>query len=178
MGSFSFWHWLIVLMIIGGIAWLVLKARKMSPSDKAQLQGIGGWLALLAFGQTLGTLRLVVEVLKNFEGYAGLWNIKGATVAIYTEIAMNVALVALAVATLVALFNKKHSFVQLFFYQWLALPVIFILNILIVSSALDLPVPSLLTGKETSSTVVQFLAGGIWVWYTRVSVRVRNTMVN
>ena len=178
MGSFAIWHWIIVLAIVAGIFWLVMRARKMAPSAPSKLEGIGGWLALLAFGQIMGLLRLVVTVFQNFQTYGPVIDVPGAKVAIFTEVLMNFGLIALAVATTIFLFMKKRAFVKFFTYQWLALPVVFVLNLVIVSAALGLSTSDLVTSEDIRTSVATFIAGGIWVWYTRASVRVAGTMVN
>ena len=178
MGSFSLWHWLIVFVPIAIVAWLLIRSRRSVPASVGPLEGIRGWLALLAFGQSIGVLRLAATVLQNFKGYKGYWEIPGAAIAIYSEIAINVVLIALCLSTTYALFAKKQIFARLFLWQWIAQPSAFILNLLCVSAALNLPVSQLVTGKEVGATFGTFLGTIVWVWYTRVSVRVKNTMVN
>lgn len=178
MGSFSIWHWIIVLTIIGGIIFLVTSAVRNALADKSELCGIAGWLALLAFGQVMGLLRVIATVFQNFGTYGPVINMPGGKIAIYTEVAMNFCLVALMITTTFALFKKKKYFIRLFAYQWIAFPVIFILNVLIVSSAFGVSASALVTSEDVRTTILAFVAGGIWVWYTRASIRVANTMVN
>lgn len=65
----------------------------------------------------------------------------------------------------------------MFFYQWIAIPVILILDFIIVAAAMGVPI-AYLTDTIDPKIVSNFLATGIWVWYTRKSKRVANTMVN
>lgn len=72
---------------------------------------------------------------------------------------------------------KKKAFLALFFYQWIAIPIMFILDFIIVVVAMGVPI-AYLTDSIGPKIVSNFLTTGIWVWYTRTSKRVANTMVN
>jgi hypothetical protein len=50
MGSFSIAHWLIILLIIGGIVSIVMYARHRSLRNSATLKGVGGWLIIPIIG--------------------------------------------------------------------------------------------------------------------------------
>jgi uncharacterized integral membrane protein len=91
---------------------------------------------------------------------------------------MNIVQLALGLTVLWAGLNKKRIFVDLFFYQWLLTPVLFILGLAIAGSLLGGGFSDLLTVGELRELFPQVFFGGLWVWYTRASVRVKNTMVN
>lgn len=149
----------------------------MTVENKADLEGIGGWLALLAFAQVIGVVRLVLGSLQELQESGPLAEVSGGIVAIIGETALSLGMIALALATTFALFMKKKVFLTLFFYQWIAIPVIFILDFIIVAAAMGVPM-AYLTDTIDPKIVSNFLATGIWVWYTRKSKRVANTMVN
>ncbi|MBS1181939.1 MAG: hypothetical protein H6Q99_1819 [Proteobacteria bacterium] len=149
----------------------------MTVDDKADLEGIGGWLALLAFAQVIGIVRLIFSLLQQFQLYGQLFGLPGGYAAVILETVLNLAVLALAFATTFALFTKKRAFIKLFFYQWIAIPVVFVLDLIIVAVTLDVPM-NMLTDSGDAKIVSTFLAVGIWVWYTRKSKRVANTMVN
>lgn len=66
----------------------------------------------------------------------------------------------------------------MFFFQWLASPVVLVLNLTFISVALGIPAERLLTGEMVLQLIVNLIIGGLWLLYIRVSVRVKNTMVN
>jgi cytochrome b561 len=178
MGSFSIWHWLIVLVIFGVILWLVARSVRATDAEKHALKGIGGWLGFLALVQILGLLRVVAGFAESVTTYAPIAAIPGAKLAIAAELLINIGLVALTLATTIALFRHKKAFISLFMYQWLAAPIASFTNVVVVSGALGVPQSDLITSDDVVKVFASFLAGGLWVWYTRYSVRVANTMVN
>lgn len=149
----------------------------MTNENTYPLEGIGGWLALLAFVQAVGVARLLFGFFQQLQGYGPLASLSGGPLVVVLEVAMNLGLIALALATTYALFMKKRTFVRLFLWQWLAIPVVFVLDWVLVASALDVPLAAL-AGPEDTRAVSTFLATALWVWYTRKSKRVANTMVN
>lgn len=177
MGAFSIWHWIILLAILGGIAVIVWKSRPPA-EDNSSLEGIGGWLAVLLVLQTLGILNIVISAHMNFKGYEGLWDIPNIILVLCTDVAMNIVQLALGLTVLWAGLKKKRIFVDLFFYQWLLTPMLFILGLAIAGSLLGRGFSDLLTLDDMPELFQQVILGGLLVWYTRASVRVKNTMVN
>lgn len=149
----------------------------MTAEDKADLEGIGGWLALLAFAQVIGFVRLVLDSLQELQESGPLAEVSGGVVTMIGEAALSLGMIALALAATFALFMKKKVFLALFFYQWIAIPIMFILDFIIVVVAMGVPIADL-TDSIDPKIVSNFLTTGIWVWYTRTSKRVANTMVN
>lgn len=175
MGSFSFWHWLIVLLILGGIAYAVFSARKKSPASEPV--GFGGWLILPMIGQTLAPLQTLVTIANNMKLYDQIMAVPGGAVAFYGENALTLAFLILQIIAIIAMYSKNRLFPKLFLYQWLAILVYGVLDALLVSAALGVPVNGLYGAKEISSIVGPFLGTGLWVLYMYKSVRVRNTFV-
>jgi len=149
----------------------------MTSITKPPLEGIGGWLAWLAFGQVMSILRLVILLVQNSRGYNQIADAPGAHIAILAETAMNLGLIVLAMTTAFALFQKKRVFKTLFLYQWIAIPVVAILDVIVVAFAMGIPIHTAAAFID-AKTIGGFIAPGIWVWYTRKSRRVANTMVN
>jgi hypothetical protein len=178
MGAFSIWHWVILLVIIGGITWIIAASRKLGPDGRPELHGIRGWLVLLAIWQIFVTIKTLGRAAQMSKEYEAIAHIPGARVAINFETAITLALVTLTIVTTVALFRKKHAFKRLFFLQWLAPSVAFALDAAVVSAALQVPIESMLTGPVILQLVINLVINGLWLWYIRVSVRVKNTMVN
>jgi len=178
MGAFSIFHWIILLAIIGGIVGLVTSGRKYGPDGKPELRGIGGWLAVLAVWQVLITIQMLGNAADMSSAPDSLINIPGASVAAYFELALNLCLATVIIATTFTLFKKLHVFKRMFFFQWLASPIVLVLKLAIVSAALRMRVELLLTGEVVLQLIVNLIIGGLWLLYIRVSVRVKNTMVN
>lgn len=177
MGAFSIWHWIILLAILGGIAVMVWKSRPPA-EDNSSLEGIGGWLAVLLVLQTLGVLNIVISAHMNFKGYEGLSDIPNISLVICTDVAMNIVQLAIGLTVLWAGLNRMRLFVDLFFFQGLLTQVLFVANLALVGSLLGRGFSDLLTLDDMPELFQQVILGGLLVWYTRASVRVKNTMVN
>ncbi|MNT80058.1 hypothetical protein D3C72_2194720 [compost metagenome] len=87
-------------------------------------------------------------------------------------------MLAIEVCVLWAGITKKRLFVNLYCCQWLVVPVLLILDAVIASALLEVAVAELLTAKFVATMITRFIIDALWVWYTRASVRVKNTMVN
>jgi uncharacterized membrane protein len=185
MGSFSIWHWLILAAIVGVPIWLVVratrKAKENAPPGTAGPVGIGGWLALLAFGQTIGPLVMLADLVKDVDQFDTLLkssSLPNLALAEKLEVGLMLCLAAYQVAVAVAMYRKKSYFPTLFLWQWIA--------VLLVSAS-DLFAPFWMTGLTMPQDVATQALGnlgailvgeGIWVLYVFRSVRVRNTFVN
>ncbi|WP_085025243.1 DUF2569 family protein [Ensifer aridi] len=177
MGSFSIWHWVIVLFFVGMIVLIVRTGQKKVDPVKGPI-GFGGWLMLLAIGQTLAPLRTLVETANGMEAYGEYESVPGGQLVATGEPALNFAFLALQVVVLWSMLKKNKSFPQLFLYQWIAIPVVVVLDILLVSAALGIGVNQLLTQDVVSPAIASFIGTGLWTLYVFKSVRVRNTFVN
>src|SRR4051794_23862405 len=118
MGSFSLWHWLIVLGPICLVIYFVVRSRRSVPAGQSgsglnvqngELKGIGGWLALLAIGQVLGCLKILAAIVPDLE-FLDHGNATVRTAAT-VEIILYLALFSFACFTTIALFREKHYFV-------------------------------------------------------------------
>ncbi|MBZ9676950.1 hypothetical protein [Mesorhizobium sp. ES1-1] len=63
-------------------------------------------------------------------------------------------------------------------YQWLAIPLLFSLDTLWISSIMGVPVSQLIVGEALVTLLVSFMVTGLWVAYVYRSVRVRNTFTD
>jgi hypothetical protein len=179
MGTFSIWHWLIVLVVIGVPIWLLVRysrQRRNGQLTNAQLTGIGGWLALLAFGLCVSFLRNVLRFAKEFEGYSDAWMVPAARVPLVVAISAIVVYLAVHLWTIIALFQKRKYFRRLFLGYWIvsSLAALALLPMLTVPGV---TFDMLLPPEEIVTQIGSTIGIGIWVWYTRVSVRVKNTFV-
>jgi hypothetical protein len=181
MGStFSVFHWLVVLAVIGIPIWLgvrLLRARRRGELTNADLRGISGiwgWLALLAFGQCLGFLRSAIVFVQDLASLPDAWQLTAARVPTVVLLSASGAYLALQLWTIIALFKKRKSFPRLFFAYWIASA----LMVLAMLPLLTVPGVTLDTlAGDIGGQIGVFIGIGIWVWYTRVSVRVKNTFV-
>jgi len=177
MGSFSFWHWAILLLIIGVIAYAVLSARRKS-SPTGELKGFGGWLILPMIGQTLSPIYALTTLAQNWKMREQFAAIPNGLVVYYGENTLTVAMLALEVVTIFAMYSKSYLFPRLFLIQWIALLVYIILDVVLVSAVFSIPAGSLFSGDEMGKTIGSIIAGFIWVLYMFKSKRVKNTFVN
>lgn len=172
---FSIWHWVILLLLIGVPVFFAVRSASRSSQNPADLVGFGGWLMLLAIGQALSSLRSLITLVASAEDYQKLMTLPNGALATYGEVALLVAFLALQVAVLVAMLRRSYRFKQLFLCQWIAIPVLFLLDTVWISAVLGVPVSQVLTGNALATPIVSFVLTGIWLAYVYKSVRVRNT---
>ncbi|TGQ64539.1 DUF2569 family protein [Mesorhizobium sp. M00.F.Ca.ET.186.01.1.1] len=175
MGAFSIWHWVIVLLLIGVPVFFAVRSATKPSEKPGALVGFGGWLMLLAIGQALSPLRTLADLANSVKGYRQLMSLPNGSMAVYGEVALNLAFLALQLIVLVSMLRRSHSFPLLFLFQWVAIPVVFILDTILISSTLAVPVNQVLAGDALVAPIASFVVTGIWVAYVYKSVRVRNT---
>lgn len=175
MGTFSIWHWAIVLLLIGVPVFFAVRSAVKPSQNPEALVGFGGWLMLLAIGQTLSPLRTLADFANSADGYQQLMTFSNGPLAVYGEVALNLAFLALQLVVIVSMLRRSHRFPQLFLLQWLAIPVVFALDTIWIASILGVPVSQVLAGDALAAPIASFVGTGIWVAYVCRSVRVRNT---
>jgi Protein of unknown function (DUF2569) len=143
-------------------------------SVATQPQGFRGWLLLLAIGVCLSPLRTLVEFVKAFEDYGRAWTVPNGRTLVLFEVGINLALIALEVATMVAMLNRYRAFIKLFIWLWGAAFVLPVAD-MVVTALLFPQVPSEAFVAEVGRTILVTIVRGLWVWYLLVSVRVKNT---
>ena len=179
MGSFSVWHWLIVLLVVAVPACLIGQAvRNRRKGGNTQLSGISGWLALLAFGLCMGLLRNLVEFLKGWPDVTAGWEANPAARGpLAIVVALTVAFLIANLWTIVALFRKQRTLRLAYMTLWLMAAVV-PFSVLTMLSVPGVTLEMILPAEEIGRTVGTLLLMGAWFWYLSVSERVRNTMVN
>ena len=148
---------------------------------KPELIGIGGWLGLLAFGQVLGILRLVVSLGQYYTTTvnAELW--KQFPTALWGEAVLNAAMLGLVVCTTVLLIRHSRHFPSFFIWQTISAIVMPLVDLVwlasIFSLATDKPISEFLTleAKEGVQMVAAVIGAAIWIPYVLRSRRVANT---
>ncbi|TGV77785.1 DUF2569 family protein, partial [Mesorhizobium sp. M00.F.Ca.ET.158.01.1.1] len=151
MGAFSIWHWVIVLLLIGVPVFFAVRSAAKPSQNPEALVGFGGWLMLLAIGQTLSPLRTLADFASSADGYQQLMILPNGSLAVYGEVALNLAFLALQLVVLVAMLRGSRRFPQLFLLQWLAIPVVFILDTIWIASILGVPVNQVLAGDALAA---------------------------
>lgn len=175
MGTFSIWHWAIVLLLIGVPVFFAVRSAAKPARNPEALVGFGGWLMLLAIGQALSPLRTLAALANSADGYQQLMPLSNGPLAVYGEVALTLAFLVLQLVVLVAMLRRSHRFPRLFLCQWFAIPVVFILDTVWTSTILGVPVNQVLAGDALVAPIASFVATGIWVAYVYKSARVRNT---
>ena len=173
--QFSVWHWAIVLLLIGIPVFFALRSAIKPSQNPADLVGFGGWLMLLAIGQALSPLRTLAAMGSSSDGYNQLMLMPNGPMVVYGEVALLLAFLVLQLVVFVAMLRRSPWFKHLFLIQWLAIPLVFILDAVWVSTAFGVPVGQVVTGHALAAPIVSFVLVGLWVAYIHKSVRVRNT---
>ena len=147
---------------------------------KPELTGIGGWLGLVAFGQVMGILRLLVSLGQYYTTMDDqLW--KQFPTALWGEAALNAALIGLAVYTTVLLIRHSRYFPHFFIWQMIFVIVMPLVDLVWIASILALatnkPMSDLLTfdAKDGGQIFAGVIGAAIWIPYVLRSRRVANT---
>lgn len=147
---------------------------------EAEETGISGWLALLAFGQVLGILRLVFNVGQHVQSISDeVWT-RFPTI-IWVEIGMNAALIGLAIWTAVLLFQHSHRFPSVFIVQMTCAVLMPLVDLLCAASffsaALNRPFSDFFVAGSGQLAQMAFavLSAAVWIAYVLRSRRVANT---
>ncbi|PBB27984.1 MULTISPECIES: DUF2569 family protein [unclassified Mesorhizobium] len=173
--QFSIWHWAILLLLIGVPVFFAVRSAIKPSQNPADPVGFGGWLMLLAIGQSLSPLRTLVAIGSSSDGYNQLMLVPNGPMVVYGEIALLQAFLVLQLVVVVAMLRRSPWFKQLFLAQWLAIPVVFILDAALVSTVFGIRVGQVVTGNAIATSIASFAMSGLWVAYVYRSVRVRNT---
>jgi len=183
MGSFSIWHWLILLIFFVLPAVLVLIARRRTnqnrPADVVGPYGFGGWLTILAYGQTVGPIATLLTLLANAPTYGGLIDQaspNGALTA-YLEITFMLVVFVVQIITTVVMYRRKVYFPQMFIVQWVVMlldeAAIRVMNVVLLGA----PWPTMIESTNYAQDAAPVIGAIIWISYALQSVRVRNTFV-
>jgi hypothetical protein len=158
MGSLSIWHWLIVTIAIGAfvIAPIYTAGRTRSPLT-GEPQGFGGWLLILAIGQSIGLLSAIGAFIGLLERASPTDTTRGAVL---------VAVTVLVAWTTIAMWRRHFTFQRLFVGQSIALV------IAALWSFADRPTAEMMYAADLAGVIV---ISALWAAYVLRSARVRNT---
>ena len=130
---------------------------------------------LLAIGLSLSPLRTLVELASSVKDLPTACYAPNGALAVYGEAALYLAFLALQLVVLVSMLRRSRRFPQLFLCLWFAIPLLFILDTVWISTMLGVPMNHLLAGDRVVSALISFALTGIWAAYVYRSVRVKNT---
>jgi len=148
-----------------------------------ELVGIGGWLVLVAIGQVLGPIRVLLSLGNYYvnELDSSLFETFPATV--YGEVVLNVAFFAFSVFVAIMFFRHSWLFPRLYILQWIliaALPLIDAGWVAVTASAYSgesLSEYLTMDPKDIGQVIGAVIIGPIWIAYILRSRRVKNTFV-
>jgi transglutaminase-like putative cysteine protease len=173
----------LLTFVTGFAAFRVLsgaRAARVPPlPDDAPYEGLGGWLVLVGFGVLVRPLFLLAAMVKDqaqffdvvtWESFTAAGQHEALAAVVLAEVGVNLSLLVLSVAVLVAYFRKLRRFVPLFATQLVATPVVLILDNVASTAVLGKSDP---TG--TAQAAGALLPSMLWIWYLVKSRRVRAT---
>jgi hypothetical protein len=145
-----------------------------------EMTGISGWLALLAFGQVMGILRLIFNVGQYVQSITDETWTYFPTV-IWSEMLINAAMIGFSIWTTVLLFRHSHRFPAFFIVQMICAVLMPLVDLLCVASffsaALNRPFSDffIIETRQVGQTVVGVMSAAVWITYVLRSRRVANT---
>jgi hypothetical protein len=145
-----------------------------------EMTGITGWLALLAIGQVLGTMRLVFSVGQYVQSITDeVWTHFAA--AIWGELVINAAMIGLAIWTAALLFLHSRRFPAFFIVQMTCAVLMPLVDLVWVASifsiGLNRPFSDffIIDLRQIGQTVLGAISATVWITYVLRSRRVANT---
>ncbi|QPC88403.1 DUF2569 family protein [Mesorhizobium sp. NBSH29] len=146
-------------------------------SDKKRLEGISGWLGLLAIGQILGPVQILRGMFQEYsslpEGTASAF-----PTAVVGDAVLRLGFVALLIYTSILFFKKRIEFPKMFVRTYVAgLVLPFAVGIWVTATSSVNTMANLATSEFLLPFLVLAGIGGAWVGYVMKSERVRNTFV-
>lgn len=182
MGAISIWHWLIVMLSFGVPVVLCIWTAKRSPThpDGGPV-GFGGWLLLLAIGQTLAPLKTLASLVVTIQAFDEVGTMPGGNFAMFGEVALMIAFLVLQLVVAALMYRRSSLFPRFFLVQLFALAIFFVVDALLVASlgvaSSEVAFNQVYTPYIVGGYVGSFLGTALWTLYVFKSRRVRNTLV-
>jgi hypothetical protein len=141
------------------------------------LEGIGGWLILMAIGQAVGPLQVLRGLIDEYSGLP-----EGAfarlPAALFGDVTMRLAFAGFLVWTAWLFFNRRAEFPKMFIVSYgLALALPFAAGIWVSVAAGVNAMGYMVSGEFLATYALTAAVGALWVAYVLNSERVRNTFV-
>ena len=156
--------------------------------NKKQLNGISGWLILVAIGIILSPVRLAALVLPTYSNILtdGTWEILTSPSSeayspfwaplLISEITINVGLILFWIYIAIIFFSKKSFFPKVYIGALLFSVAFIIIDAFAIK--LVLPNEPIFDPETTKELIRSLVASAIWIPYMLKSERVRATFVN
>ncbi|WP_314952070.1 DUF2569 family protein [Bradyrhizobium cosmicum] len=147
---------------------------------KPELTGLGGWLALVGFGQVAGILRFIVSIGEYYSRMDNQLFAKFPT-TMWGEAVMNGGLIWLFAYTTLLFFRRSRNFPLYFVFQFVAAifaPIVALLwAAFTIALATGTPILDYLSldPKDGGQLIAAMIGAAIWIPYIRKSRRVANT---
>ena len=179
MDKGSVWHWVAALVVFCVPILLLVRYRepRTAAVAKAPPKGIGGWLALFAFILCLGFMRSVADLVLGMPDYLAGFRNKAAHGPLVAVGLMALAAMAAHLWAIVALFQQKRAFKTACATLWV-LMLLTQLSLLLMLTVPGVTIGMILPDEDIARSIAALVFMGLWYWYVRVSVRVKNTFVN
>ena len=136
-----------------------------------KLEGIGGWLILVAIGLFLGMVRSVQSLLMDYGVDPSMVSPAFRNIIIFENIGVGVGLIILIIVT-INFFQRKKRIVDLITYYYIYTIGYSVLDSYIVSSYLDVENVELIIPIAGN-----MISAAIWISYFQKSIRVKNTFI-
>ncbi len=147
-------------------------------AEEKKLEGIRGWLAVLAVLLCLGLLRTVAEIATGLPDFIKGWRLSPqARGPMAVVLVLSVACFFVQLWTVVALFQKKRNFRTAYVALWI-LAVLTPANMLLMLSVPGVTLEMVLPPSDIGRSAAAVIGMGFWFWYICWSERVKNTLVN
>ncbi len=157
------------------------RASAASVTGVGEPRGIGGWLLLVAFGQVVGPLSVLIVLGRSYLDPETLRSFEQYPLATYGELVLNLVVVLLVISTAILFFRKSRYFPRFYICELVAAFLVPVLSTVwiavILSVQLGVPVSELLVlePQEVAQLGVAIVTALIWISYTLKSRRVKNT---
>lgn len=184
MGSFSIWHWLILLLVLGlPISVIVWMSRRQARGVGGQLKGFGGWLLWLAIMIWIAPVRSLINLAGATEGVSP-YILARFHLAFDGEMLLYTILIIMQIVTIVLMMKRSWRFVPMFIWMGGYAVLLPLLDV-----AWGSTIFSVLSGQPVSVFIDAMAAqavGGfvstmigvvVWMLYLTRSRRVANTFV-
>jgi len=158
------------------------EASTKPQTNKKDLVGIGGWLILVAIGQVLAIFKCLAFLLNYYSSLdPNVW-IK-FPIAAYGEAILNTSYFVIIAWTTYLLFSKSRLFPRFYIFQYVAVILLFPLDIIFSSALLsaytgqpvEVFVDKMIDPKDVGQWIALFIPAAIWIPYIKRSKRVANT---
>jgi hypothetical protein len=187
MGSFSIWHWLIILGLFGAILATVRYVSKKKTANGEAI-GLGGWLLLPIVG-LVGTILLTLSNLLTMlsgDSLVGLKVIFSSDPGVFevlrlpiiVSVTFGIVIIISAISGLIYIFRRSKNTKYVMSFHYVALAVAFLSEYFLESQYLEV-FPDYVSDPSIAKDAVRgIFIGLVWIPFFHVSKRVRNTFVN